>query len=106
MLVGQVPQNRVKFISYDGAYPNLCRGKLILEIDGVRYTFLPWGYDGKTTFRSFWCSGGGLTSDYNTYDGEWKIAVNDLPEHLREYAAEIDEVFNTNVDFGCCGGCI
>ena len=29
----------VKFISYTGEYPNLCKGVLTLEIDGVEYTF-------------------------------------------------------------------
>ena len=29
----------VKFISYDGKYPNLCSGRLVLEIDGERVAF-------------------------------------------------------------------
>ena len=30
------PNNsHVKFISYDGKFPNLCSGQLVLEIDGV-----------------------------------------------------------------------
>ena len=33
--------SHVKFISYDGKYPNLCRGKLTLEIDGEKVTFSP-----------------------------------------------------------------
>jgi len=28
----------VKFVSYDGAYPNLCAGTLVLEIDGKQIT--------------------------------------------------------------------
>lgn len=31
--------NHVKFISYDGKYPCLCMGTLILEIDGTKYSF-------------------------------------------------------------------
>ena len=29
----------VKFISYSGKYPNLCSGRLVLEIDGERIAF-------------------------------------------------------------------
>ena len=32
-------RSNVEFISYDGKYPCLCSGKLILRIDGVIVTF-------------------------------------------------------------------
>lgn len=38
--------------------------------------------------------------------GEWKIDVDRLPEQFRKYAEEIGKVFNENVEYGCCGGCI
>jgi len=37
---------------------------------------------------------------------EWQIDINNIPEQYRKYAAEIDEVFNSNVPWGCCGGCL
>lgn len=94
----------VKFVSYTGDYPNLCSGTLTLEIDGQNYTF---GVGGCfTDFDSFWVSGGGITANYTSYCEEWEIDVNELPEQFRKYAAEIDDVFNSNVEWGCCGGCI
>lgn len=30
---------RVKFVSYDGEYPNLCSGTLVLNVDGKDVTF-------------------------------------------------------------------
>lgn len=97
----------VKFVSYDGKYPNLCSGTLILEIDGIQYKFDPCSsYNNKEVFDRFWYSGGGITQDYTAYSGEWKIDVPSLPEQFRKYAAEIDKVFNENVEYGCCGGCI
>ena len=103
-------ETNVKFISYTGCYPNLCRGVLTLEIDDVEYKFghdsnvyRSWETDGN--FDKFWFSGGGLDSNYYTYKGEWEIDVKLIPEQFRKYAAEIDEVFNSNVPFGCCGGC-
>lgn len=33
------PMAKIKFISYDGAYPVLCSGKLTVEIDGKTITF-------------------------------------------------------------------
>lgn len=38
--------------------------------------------------------------------GEWIIHEDKIPKQLRQYASEIDEVFNNNVTHGCCGGCI
>lgn len=48
-------------------------------------------------------SGGRHTMETAAY--EWTIDVLELPEKFRKYAAEIDNVFNTNVEYGCCGGC-
>lgn len=96
----------VKFVNYTGEFPNLCRGILTLEIDGVEHTFGASWKEPKPEFDEFWCSGGGITNDYESYDGEWEICVKSLPEQFRKYAAEIDEVFNSNVARGCCGGCI
>lgn len=104
---GYQTTENVEFVSYTGRYPNLCSGVLTLKIDGTEYQFKPYGYDGKTTFRHFWCSGGGIEGNYEgTYQGEWQIHSDDIPEQFRKYASEIDAVFNRNVPFGCCGGCI
>ena len=96
----------VKFISYTGKYPCLCMGVLILEIEGEKYKFGDIG-----GFSSFWSSGGscGFTNNYaDSYidENEWIIDEEELPEKFRKYAKEIDEVFNENVTWGCCGGCL
>lgn len=58
-------------------------------------------------YEAFWYSGGHLMPNYEgAVHGEWKIDVSKLPEQFRKYATEIDKVFNDNVPFGCCGGCI
>lgn len=98
--------SHVKFVNYTGRYPNLCSGILTLEIDGIEYTFGASWKEPKADFGKFWCSGGGITRNYEAYSGEWQIDVNDLPEQFRKYATEIDDVFNSNVRWGCCGGCI
>lgn len=95
----------VKFISYTGKYPNLCSGILTLEIDGS-----PWVFGCGESNTSFWTSGGRTWFDDewgdHTEANEWIIDARDLPEEIRCYADEIDEVFNCNVEYGCCGGCI
>ena len=95
----------VKFISYTGRYPNLCSGDLTLEIDGEKVVFGN-GYERKGVYMPFWCSGGYISNDYEAHVGEWQIDVSEIPEQYRKYASEIDEAFNVNVPYGCCGGCI
>lgn len=103
--------SHVKFISYDGKYPNLCRGKLVLEIDGEQVTFGDYDRKTKTENRRFWTSGGdcgfrnGYSESYVNSD-EWVIDVDEIPEQYRKYEEEIDRVFNENVEYGCCGGCL
>ena len=101
--------SHVKFVDYTGRYPTLCMGILTLEIDGEKYTFGSVWKEPKPDFGSFWHSSGGITGDYShysCYSGEWEIDVEALPEQFRKYATEIDDVFNSNVEYGCCGGCI
>ena len=128
MLVNKKNSNtsRVKFISYTGEWPNLCSGVLTLEIDGVQYKFghnyMAYHFDengvGRFTdedpehpnFNGFWTSGGSVSHDghwnWEVDTDEWEIDVNELPEQFWDVAEEIDEVFNANVRWGCCGGCI
>lgn len=100
--------HHVRFVEYTGDYPNLCRGKLTLNIDGEDVTFgYSWTSNPSPMYRPFWSSGGGLRENYaGTYSGEWIIYTDELPEKYRKYAPEIDCVFNENVEYGCCGGCI
>ena len=99
----------VKFISYTGKYPNLCCGDLTLEIDGEKVIFgsmyCSRMSERKGIYPIFWHSGGYIRN-YEAYQGEWQIDVSEIPEEYRKYASEIDEVFTTNVPYGCCGGCI
>lgn len=93
----------VEFVKYTGKWPNLCRGILTLKIDGREVRF-GYSYDGSVDHDRFWRSGGEC-SMRTIQHGEWIIDVNAIPEQYRGYAAEIDEVFNQNVERGCCGGC-
>lgn len=99
--------NNVRFVNYTGDYPNLCNGKLILEIYGKRYRFGNNYFNReKDILPKFWVSGGCITADYEAQQGEWIIDADKLPQELKPLANEIDRVFNSNVPHGCCGGCI
>ena len=53
------------------------------------------------------CSGGSVSFDSNMNEhvnsGEWSV---DVPDELKEFKEEIQEVVNSNVRYGCCGGCV
>lgn len=89
--------NRVEFVSYDGEFPNLCSGTLVLRIDG------------ETVQMPDYCmrSGGSVWFDdeWNEHvtSGEWSVEV---PAWLESLQNEIERVVNDNVRCGCCGGCV
>ena len=93
----QEKTEHITFVSYDGDFPNLCRGTLTLEINGETVVF--------GSGDRFWYSGGYLDSDYCAHEGSWDIVDEEIPEQYREYAEEIEAVFNYHVPYGCCGGC-
>lgn len=85
----------IKFISYDGRWPNLCSGTLVLEIDGVVRTDFNLCSGGSVWFDGEWCE--------HVESGPWRIEV---PEDLKHLQHEIEDVVNINVPHGCCGGCV
>lgn len=84
----------VEFVSYDGKYPNLCSGTLVLKIDGEIVKFPKYCMDsgGSCDWRS------GIVTE-----GFWDVHV---PPEYSKYTQEILDVVNENVPYGCCGGCI
>lgn len=101
----------VKFVSYDGKWPNLCSGTLVLNIDSKDYSFgYSYGKEKEPDFDcKFWYSGGEVTADkdwnFTITHNPWVIVKKWIPEQFQKYAEEIEEEFNNNVEFGCCGGC-
>ena len=95
-------EKHVEFVSYSGKYPCLCMGILVLKVDGETWRFS----DVATDNSPFWHSGGTCNYYIGTTQDEWIIERDELPEELKKYTEEIDEVFNTNVPYGCCGGCL
>ena len=112
----------IKFISYSGKYPNLCRGQLIVKIDGKTVKFGHDTYNYKCSndinipasdgaFESFWESGGScyFTNNYadeHVNSGAWIINKEELPDKYRKYSDILNQIFNENVERGCCGGCL
>lgn len=89
----------IKFIGYDGKYPNLCNGNLIIEVDGKQYENI------SIVSGGFCHIGNGVVDTY-AEKGPWKLDIFDLPEELEPLIDEIEAVVNENVEWGCCGGCI
>ena len=91
----------IKFVNYTGSYPNLCSGVLTLLVNGKEVTFGPeWK---GAEFPTFWASGGSCGFADNDWTDEFD--ADELKEFL-PYKDELMEIFNLNVPFGCCGGCL
>lgn len=92
----------VEFISYDGAYPSLCSGTLVVRILG---NIVKFGYGEDNP--PFWQSGGCIDYTFLGVEvGAWKLDIGELADKYKPYAQELIKVFNENVEYGCCGGCI
>lgn len=100
---------KIEFISYSGEWPSLCLGTAIYNIDGKEVKF---GHMEENS--SFWRSGGHVWFDGDDdWNGEWvvesgKWELDDfyLKDEYKPYAEELIDLFNENVPYGCCGGCI
>ena len=91
----------VKFISYTGSYPTLCTGHLTIEVNGKRYVLNQViSPDEKAT-----CYYDHKTRDIVHAYGGWKVNADRLSEELRQFACEIQELANANIEPPCCGGC-
>lgn len=42
----------IEFVSYDGKFPTMYEGLLVVRIDGRMYAFSP--YSNESMYRSFW----------------------------------------------------
>ena len=89
----------LEFVSYNGKYPNLCSGTLVIKARGRTWEFdmhsLSSG--GSVSFDSEW--------NEEVSSGEWSISdfPKEFPEDLKEEAVLL---VNDNVRKGCCGGCV
>ena len=115
----------IKFVSYTGKYPNLCSGVFTVEIDGKEYKFGhesgDYDFDKRcyknNNFDEFWTSGGSICRDKNwsmwSEEGKWELCLYDWekvddkhPQWVIDIFPKLIELFNENVPYGCCGGCI
>lgn len=86
-------------IKYDGSYPNLCSGNLIVYIGEQEYKFPEHCLE----------SGGSVTFDENwseeITEGAWTIT--EYPQNFpEEYKEKLLEIINDEIEWGCCGGCV
>jgi hypothetical protein len=112
----------IEFVSYNGEYPNLCSGDLVLRVYNTVDSFdcstvENFSEEGSDlqdykeyTFDHILSSGGSCSYDNNgddiCYHGDWTIEEYNLPDELKPYKKKIEELVNDNVPKGCCGGCL
>lgn len=93
--------NLVKFTSYDGTYPNLCSGTLVISIDDVQFKFKQGALrsGGSVSFDENWSE--------NVSSGPWTISEwpKGIPKDKKLRDAII-KLVNDNILWGCCGGCV
>ena len=93
---------KVEFVSYNGKYPTLCSGILVLKVNEIEYIFE----------KGSLISGGEcyFTDNYTNEvvtQGPWSIDDVYFPQGFPQGAIELaKECINKNITYGCCGGCL
>ena len=85
-------------IKYDGRYPNLCRGRLIVTVDNVAYIFPKYclSSGGSVWFTEDW--------DERVDEGDW--TVNEWPKDFpNDLKWAVTNAINEKIEHGC-GGCV
>lgn len=97
---------KVNFLGYTGKFPELCHGVMTLKIDGTDTTFGTDDFEADYSFELY--SGGyaGKGMDLKTAilsEGFWEVI---LPPEFSDIEELVNELFNEEVQLGCCGGCL
>ncbi len=86
-------------ISYDGSYPNLCSGALVVSLKEQKWVFSSncLSSGGSVSFDSDWSE--------EITQGEWAISKwpEEFPEDMKDLVLQ---KINETIPFGCCGGCV
>ena len=86
-------------IEYNGSYPNLCSGTLVVTIGKKCWEFPP-----------FCLSSGGYASftdegDGYVVPGPW--SVEEWPDGFPvKHKMQVEHAINAKIPHGCCGGCL
>jgi len=96
-----ISNHKVEFLNYDGAWPNLCSGKLSIAVDDTLWEF-----------PDYCLSSGGSVS----FDDQWQEHVTEGPWSISKWPAgfpsdrnlrkQVEAEVNAHVRYGCCGGCV
>ena len=86
-------------VEYDGDYPNLCSGNLVVFIYDERWEFPEYCLvsGGSVSFTEDWDE---IVTSGEWYISEWPV---DFPEYLKE---DVTKAVNEVIPEGCCGGCV
>ena len=88
-------------IDYDGKWPVLCMGHLIVYVDGEKWDFGKYSLSsgGSVTFDSHWKE--------HIKEGSWKVREDAWPDGFpEEQKREVEQAINEQIPHGCCGGCV
>lgn len=97
----------IKFISYDGEYPNLCSGKLTYSVNDVLFEK---EYVLSSGGECYWDS---ENQEEIITQGKWNF-THDFVKKEKESERGLTKVeqknllsqINKQISWGCCGGCM